>query len=131
MRPFGDGRRDLVEMGLHGPGIGERHDESCPDTASRADRSEEIGALVALIGRLARSGSASRPLPDQAVLLADPRLVLEPNLDWLALRDMGEVGLQRRREVFMEWPAPIPASCMMPSMKEGKERANVYCDPRR
>lgn len=101
MRPFGDGIGDLVEMSLHGPCIGEGHDESCPDATSRADRSEEVGALVALISGLARPGSASRPLPDQTVLLADPRLVLEPDLDPLSLRDMGEVSLQRRREVFL------------------------------
>lgn len=74
MGTSGDGRGDFVEMSLHGPCVCEGHDESRSDTASRADRPEEVGALVALIGGLARPGSASRPLPDQTVLLADPGL---------------------------------------------------------
>ena len=67
---------DLVEMGLHGVRVGEGHGERRADAPSRADRSEQIGALVALIGGLARPGSAPGPLPDQAVLLADPGLIL-------------------------------------------------------
>ena len=92
---------DLVEMGLHGVGVGEGHGERRADTACRADRPEQIGALVALIGGLARPGSAPGPLPDQAVLLADAGFVLEPEFDRLAPRQMGEMGLQRRREVFL------------------------------
>jgi hypothetical protein len=42
--------------------------------------------LVALIGGLAPSGSASRPLPDETVVLADAGFVLKPDLDRLALR---------------------------------------------
>jgi hypothetical protein len=37
---------------------------------------EQIGALVTLVGRLARARSPSPPLPHQAVLLADARLIL-------------------------------------------------------
>ena len=43
---------DLVEMGLHGVRVGEGHGERRADAPSRADRSEQIGALVALIGGL-------------------------------------------------------------------------------
>lgn len=93
---------DLVEMGLHGVGVGEGHGERGTDTASRADRPEQIGALVALIGGLARPGSAFGPLPDQAVLLADACLILEPKFNRLAPRQMGEMGLQRRREAFLK-----------------------------
>ena len=67
---------DLVEMGLHGVGVGEGHGERGTDTASRADRPEQIDALVALIGGLARPGSAPGPLPDQAVILADTGFLL-------------------------------------------------------
>ena len=67
----------------------------------RADGAEQIGALVALIGRLPGPRAAPGPLPDEAVLLADPGLVLEPDLDRLALGKVGEVGLQRGGEVFL------------------------------
>lgn len=93
---------DLVEMGLHGVGVSEGHGERGADTASRADRPEQPGALVALIGGLARPGPAPGPLPDQTVLLADAGLVLEPEFNRLAPRQMGEMGLQRRREAFLK-----------------------------
>ena len=98
--PPGDRPGDLVEMRLHGVCVGEGHGERGADAACRADRSEEVGALIALVGGLARPGSAPRPLPDAAVILADTGLVLEPKLDVLALGDVGEMGLQRRCEAF-------------------------------
>jgi hypothetical protein len=69
---------------LHGLGVGEGQRQRGADAARRADRAEQIGVLVALVGGLARPRAAPRPLPDQAVLLADPSLVLEPDLDGLA-----------------------------------------------
>ena len=93
---------DLVEMGLHGVGIGEGHGERRADAACRADRPEQIGALVTLIGRLARPGSTPGPLPDQAVLLADAGLILEPEFNRPAPRHVGKMGLQRRREAFLK-----------------------------
>ena len=101
MRAPGHRSGDLVEMGLHGVGVGEGHGEGCADAPCRADRSKEIGAFVALVGGLARPRSAPGPLPDKAVLLADAGLILEPEFDRPALRDMGEMGLQRHREVFL------------------------------
>ena len=97
----GDGPADLVEMGLHGLGVGEGHGEGRADTARRADGAEQVGAIVALVGRLARAGAAPGPLPDEPVLLSDPGLVLEPDLDRFALWDVGEMRLQRRRKVFL------------------------------
>lgn len=91
---------DLVEVGLHGVGIGEGHGERGADAPRWTDRSEQIGALVVLIGGLARPGPAPGPLPNEAVFLADAGLVLEPEFDRPALGDVGEKGLQCRREVF-------------------------------
>lgn len=55
---------DLVEMGLHSVGIGEGHGERRADAACWADRPEQIGALVALIGGLARPRRRDdRPAP--------------------------------------------------------------------
>ena len=45
--------------------------------------------------------AAPRPLPREAVLLADPRLVLEPDLDLLLARHPRKVGSERAREVFL------------------------------
>jgi hypothetical protein len=47
----------------------------------RTDCTEEIGIIVTLVGRLARSRSTSSPLADEAVLLTDAGLVLEPDFD--------------------------------------------------
>jgi len=63
-----------VELHHVGVGIGQR--ESRPDAAGGADRAEQIGVVIALVGRLARSRSALGPLPNLTVLLADPGLVL-------------------------------------------------------
>ena len=59
------------------------------------------GRFVALVGRLPRSRAAPGPLPHDAVLLADAGLVLEPDLDRLALGQVGKVRAQRAREVFL------------------------------
>ena len=75
-------------MGLHGLGVGEGQGEGRADAARWADGAEQIGALVALVGRLPRPRAAPGPLPDEAVLLADPGLVLEPDLDLRRLRGM-------------------------------------------
>ena len=82
-----------VEVGLHGLGVGLRHDEGDAGVAARTDGAEHIGVLVALILGLARPRSLSGPLIDEAVLLTDPHLVLEPDLD---RRFWGELGHDRR-----------------------------------
>jgi hypothetical protein len=40
-------------------------------------------------------------LPHEAILLADPGLVLEPDLDGFSRCDAGQMGPQRVREVFL------------------------------
>src|SRR3990167_10184692 len=72
---------DLVDVLLHGFGVGVRHDEGDPGIAARTDRAEQIGIFVALVLRLARPGSLLGPLIDETVLLPDPHFVLEPHLD--------------------------------------------------
>src|SRR5947208_15578764 len=69
--------------------------------SSRTDRAEQVRALVALISGLARARSAFCPLPHEAILLADPRLVLEPDLDGFSRCDAGQMDPQRGREVFL------------------------------
>ena len=101
---------DLVDVELHGLGIGVGKRQTGADAARRADGAEQICAAVALIRRLAGPGSAARPLPDDAVLLPDPGFVLPPDLDRLALRQIGQMRAQRAREVFLN-SATIRVSC--------------------
>jgi hypothetical protein len=40
-------------------------------------------------------------LPNKAVLLADASFILKPDFDRSAFRNIGEMGVQRPREVFL------------------------------
>src|SRR6478672_2625094 len=51
-------------MGLHGLGVCEGHGERRADTAGWADGAEQVDAIVALVGRLARASATPGPLPD-------------------------------------------------------------------
>jgi len=101
VRALCDMTRDFIEMKLHGGGVGEGQGERHALAARRTDRAEEIGVFVALIGRLAWARAALGPLPHETVLLANTRLVLEPDFDRSAFRNIGEMGVQRLREVFL------------------------------
>jgi hypothetical protein len=92
---------DFVEMELHGLGVGAGQGERRADAAGWANRSEQIGVFVALICGLARPRSASGPLPDLAILLANAGLVLEPDFDRRRFRHAVEMGAQRAREVLL------------------------------
>jgi hypothetical protein len=98
---LGDMEGDLVDVELHHVGVGEGQRQRSADAPRRADRPKEIGALIALVGGLAGSRPLARPLPDDAVLLADAGLILEPDLDGLAPGYMADVGRERAREVFL------------------------------
>lgn len=80
---------DLIEVQLHGFGVGPWQHESRSDAPLWADGTEQIGALIALIGRLAGACSRLGPHPGLPVLLPDPGLVLEPDLDSLLLSYIG------------------------------------------
>jgi hypothetical protein len=99
---LGDIARDFVEVELHHVGVGIGQREGRPDAAGRADRAEQIGVVIALVGGLAGPRSAPRPLPNLAVLLADAGLVLKPDFDRRRLRQPFEMSLQRAREVFLK-----------------------------
>jgi hypothetical protein len=59
---------------LHRLGVGEGQRQPRADAAGRTDGAEQIGAFVALVGRLTRSRSPLRPLAQEAVLLTDAGL---------------------------------------------------------
>jgi hypothetical protein len=89
-----------VELHHVSVGVGQR--KGRPDAAGRADRAEQIGVVIALVGGLARACPAPGPLPNKAVLLADPGLVLKPDFDRRDLGQAVEMSLQRVREVFLK-----------------------------
>jgi hypothetical protein len=76
MGALGEAARDLVEVKLHHVGVGMGQRQRRPDAAGRADRAEQIGVVIALVGGLPGSCSAPGPLPNLAVLLADAGLVV-------------------------------------------------------
>ena len=76
MGALGDGARDFVEVKLHHVGVVMRKHEGRPDAAGRADRAEQIGVVVALVGGLYGPRSTPGPLADEAVLLADSGFIL-------------------------------------------------------
>lgn len=79
---------DLIEVHLHGLGIGERHHQRSPLALCRTDRSEEIGVLVTLVGWEPRACPCLWPKPGTPILLAQPCLVLKPELDRRAFGQM-------------------------------------------
>jgi hypothetical protein len=79
-------------MQVHGRGVGLRQHESGGLLGFGTGGGEEIGGLVALIARLPWPGPAPRPLAGQLALLADPGLVLKPDLDPLALCLLADGG---------------------------------------
>jgi hypothetical protein len=99
---LGDVARDFVEVELHHVGVGIRQREGGADAAGWADRAEQIGVVIALVGGLPWPRSALGPLPNLAVLLADPGLVFEPDFDRRDLGQAFEMSLQRVREVFLK-----------------------------
>jgi hypothetical protein len=107
----GDMQGDLVDVALHGVGVGEGQRQSGADTARGTDGAEQVGALVALVGGLDRPRAAARPLADKAVLLPYPRFVLEPDLDPLLGAYAGDMGRERAREVFLN-ASMTPPSCL-------------------
>jgi len=98
----GDVAADLFEMHLHGAGVGEGEHEGGALAPQWADRAEQVGVGVSLIGGQARARSLLCPNAHAPVLLAQPGLVLEPDLDPLVLGETGYVGCERAGEVFLK-----------------------------
>ena len=101
VRALRDMARDFVEVVLHHLRVDIGQSQRGALSFGGTDRAEEIGVYIALIGGLARTRSALRPLPHEAVLLADAGFVLEPDFDGRLRRQIGQMRLQRRREVFL------------------------------
>ena len=102
---------DFGEVQIHRLGVAMRQDESCPFAVLWADGPENIARSGALIRWRRRPRATLRPTPRDLVLLADTRLVGEPDLyalrrDVLFARDF----VQARREVFLK-SSIAPSAC--------------------
>jgi len=98
----GDGGADLLKVLLHGLGVGAGHHQGRPFVEGRANRAKDIGVRVALVGWLARACAFWRPLINLAILLANPRFILEPDFNGRILRDIFQAFRQRLWEVFLK-----------------------------
>ena len=98
MRAGLDRLRDFGEMQRHGGGIAARQHKAGRCAARWADRAKDIGRAGALIVGCGGSRSPPRPSSRNLVLLADPSLVLEPDL----YRFAGRFPLADRRQVGSE-----------------------------
>ncbi len=97
----GHGSRDFRQMQRHRGGIAAWQDEAGGAPLGRADGAEDVGRASALIVRRRGSRPAPRPSPGDLVLLANPGLVLEPDLYRLARRVAPGDLIEARGEVFL------------------------------
>jgi len=96
-------------MQRHRGGVATRQDKTGAGSSCRADGTEDVGRTRPLIVRCRGSSPAPRPSPGDLVLLADPGLVLEPDLYRLARRvALGDL-LEAGGEVFLN-AASVAAS---------------------
>src|SRR3954451_22617317 len=103
--PMGSGSyglRDLGQVQVHRGRIASRQDQGRALALLRADRSEDVDRTRPLIVRGAGAGAPSGPAPGDFVLLADPGLVLPPQLDRGALREARPDRLQGGGETFLK-----------------------------
>ena len=93
---------DFVEMKLHGFGVAGRQHEGGAGAAFRAYRTEQVGGLGPLIVSGPRTRARPGPAIGELVLLADPHLVLEPDLYRRARSELRTDFRQAVGEVFVK-----------------------------
>jgi hypothetical protein len=74
-----DLRGDFGEVEIHGFGVTPGHDERRALASPGTDRPKDIGRCGSLVFRRAGARAAFGPTPRDLVLLADARLVREPD----------------------------------------------------
>ena len=93
-----DGLAELVEHRRHRGGADRGQDQGAAGVARRADRAEQVDRLVAQVAYAARAHAAFEPAAADAAGLADPGLVLEPDLEPFGVGMVaGDLGDQRRK----------------------------------
>src|SRR3954470_24112300 len=89
-------------MQAHGLRIASGQHQGCALALLRADRSEDVDRARSLIMRGPGPGAPPGPAAGDLVLLADPGLVLPPQLDRGAVREARPDRLQRGGESFLK-----------------------------
>jgi len=85
----------------HARGGAAGQDETHAFPLSRTNRAEDVSRLGSLIFRRCGAGAAFGPAPGDLVLLADPGLIGEPDLERLAADRLPDL-LQTGRDVFLK-----------------------------
>ncbi len=98
-------------MKLHGFGIAEWENEGGAGSVFGTYRSEQIGRLGALIVSGLGTRALAGPALGDFVLLADPHLVLEPDLYRCARRELGADFRHAYGKVFLN-AAMASGSCL-------------------
>ena len=101
---------DLRQVAVHHVDVDAGHHQRGAEIPARADRAEQIGPAVALVFGLARPAATLGPNPGQGALLADPSLVLPPELDRPAAPGFRDRARDQLGEVFL-CAATASASC--------------------
>ena len=96
-----DGLRNLAEVQGHCLTGAAREDQASPLALSRADRPEEVGGLCSQVAWCAGPCAPPGPAAGDLVLLPDPGLVAEPELDRFAACLLGD-RLQTGGEGFLK-----------------------------
>ncbi len=86
-----DGFGDFLQVQVHRLRIGIRHHDSRARLPLRAHGAEEISPFVTGIADYAGPAAFARPNPGQRALLANARLVLEPDFDRLCFGVLRQV----------------------------------------
>jgi hypothetical protein len=98
---WGDPSADLGQMQGHGFGVDIGQHQAGADASGGADGAEQIGPAIAAVAGRGWTAAALGPDAAQRALLADPGLVLPPELDRLASGGMGDRIGDQSGEVFL------------------------------
>src|SRR3954449_12184528 len=101
MRPGCDRLRNLLQVQGHALRGAARQDKPCSFALSRTDGPEEVGRGGPLVLGGGRARAAFGPAARDLVLLPDPRLIGEPDLERLAADCLPDL-LQTGRKVFLK-----------------------------
>jgi hypothetical protein len=93
---------EFIKQRLHRRDARLGHDQRHASVALRADGAEDPGRFVAHVPEPARADAALLPDAAGAADLADPRLVMEPQLDRPAMRLFGGDPLQLLGERYLK-----------------------------
>jgi hypothetical protein len=106
-----DGLGDLDEMQVHRLGIAGRQDQGGALTLFRTDGAEDVCRGGALIAGSARAAAALGPTASDLVLLADTRLVREPDFYLVAVdRFLARDCIQACGKTFLK-SSITPSAC--------------------